>query len=89
MTAVLLLRKGDCFNADAAHPGQAAKRACGGPHDAELVNVAELEGDYATGGALKDAASALRRPTLERNAAGQPADTARGSLLRYPATAGH
>jgi hypothetical protein len=84
-----MLRTGDCFNADAANPGQAAKRACGGPHDAEVVKVAELEGDYATDAALKNAAYALCRSTLEREAAQQPAGTVRGSLVQYPDTAGY
>ncbi len=48
-----MLRTGDCFNADSAHPGQAAKRACDDPHDAEVVKVTELEGRFSTDGALK------------------------------------
>ncbi|MDX3452579.1 hypothetical protein PV396_11565 [Streptomyces sp. ME02-8801-2C] len=84
-----MLRTGDCFNTDATHPGQAAKRACDAPHDAEVVKVAELEGGYATDAALKNAATALCRPALERQAAGQPADTVTGSLVQYPDTAGY
>ncbi|WP_239149275.1 hypothetical protein [Streptomyces sp. SID12501] len=84
-----MLRTGDCFNADAAHPGQAAKRACADPHDAEVVKVAELEGGYATDAALKNAAYALCRPTLEREAAEQPAGSVQGSLVQYPDTTGY
>jgi len=83
------LRTGDCFDTAAAHPGHAAKRACDGPHDAEVVKVTELKGGYATDAALKRAASVLCRPTLERQAAGQPADTVRGSLVQYPDSAGY
>ncbi|WP_330292764.1 hypothetical protein [Streptomyces sp. NBC_00576] len=84
-----MLRTGDCFNADTANPGQAAKRACGEPHDAEVVKVVELEGGYATDAALKNAAYALCRSPLEREAAEQPAGTVRGSLVQYPDTAGY
>ncbi|WP_457421498.1 hypothetical protein [Streptomyces sp. QTS52] len=84
-----LLRTGDCFNTDAAHPGQAAKRACEDPHDAEVVKVAELAGGYATDDALKNAAAALCRPVLEREAAEQPAGSVKGSLVQYPDTAGY
>ncbi len=84
-----MLRTGDCFDTDDARPGQAAKRSCGDPHDAEVVKVAELEGGYATDAALKKAASALCRPVLEREAADQPAGTVSGSLVQYPDTAGY
>ncbi|WP_371657991.1 hypothetical protein [Streptomyces sp. NBC_00280] len=84
-----MLRTGDCFNADAAQPGQAAKRACEDPHDAEVVKVAELEGGYTTDAALKNAAAALCRPLLEREAAEQPAGSVTGSLVQYPDTAGY
>lgn len=84
-----MLRTGDCFDTDAAHPGQAAKRACDDPHDAEVVKVAELEGLYATDEALKKAASALCRPALERAAAEQPAGTVNGSVVQYPDTASY
>ncbi|WP_232838335.1 hypothetical protein [Streptomyces geranii] len=84
-----MLRTGDCFDTDAAHPGQAAKRACAGPHDAEVVKVTELEGGYPTDAALKKAATALCRPPLERAAAEQPAGTVQGSLVQYPDTAGY
>ncbi|WP_329280256.1 hypothetical protein [Streptomyces sp. NBC_01451] len=84
-----MLRTGDCFDADAAQPGQAAKRECGDPHDAEVVKVAELEGRYATDVALKNAAYALCRPSLEREAAAQPAGAVRGSLVQYPDTVGY
>lgn len=84
-----MLRTGDCFDTDASHPGQAAKRACDGPHDAEVVKVAELEGGHSTDAALKKAASALCRSPLERAAAEQPAGTVRGSLVQYPDTASY
>jgi hypothetical protein len=84
-----MLRTGDCFNADSAHPGQAAKRACDDPHDAEVVKVAELEGRFSTDGALKNAAAALCRPALEREAAEQPAGSVKGSLVQYPDTSGY
>ncbi|GAA3888684.1 hypothetical protein GCM10023084_46480 [Streptomyces lacrimifluminis] len=84
-----MLRTGDCFDADAAHPGQAAKRACDDPHDAEVVKVAELAGGFATDAALKDAAAELCRPALERVAAEQPAGSVKGSLVQYPDTSGY
>ncbi|MDW4910747.1 hypothetical protein RB628_36855 [Streptomyces sp. ADMS] len=84
-----MLRTGDCFDIDAAHPGQAAKRACDGPHDAEVVEVAELEGGYTTDTALRNAASALCRPILKREAAEQPEGAVRGSLVQYPDTVGY
>uniref|UniRef100_A0AAU2AD06 Septum formation-related domain-containing protein n=1 Tax=Streptomyces sp. NBC_00093 TaxID=2975649 RepID=A0AAU2AD06_9ACTN len=84
-----MLRTGDCFDTDTSHPGQAAKRACDGPHDAEVVKVAELEGSHSTDAALKKAASTLCRSPLERAAAEQPVGTVRGSLVQYPDTASY
>jgi len=84
-----MLRTGDCFDTEASHPGQAAQRACDGPHDAEVVKVAELDGGYTTDAALKKAASALCRSPLERAAAEQPTGTVRGSLVQYPDTASY
>ncbi|MBE8470681.1 hypothetical protein [Streptomyces justiciae] len=83
------LQAGDCFDTDAARPGQAAKRSCREPHDAEVVKVAELEGDYATDSALKKAASALCERTLDSKAESQPEDTVRGTLVQYPDTTGY
>lgn len=79
-----MLQKGDCFNMNDSRPGQAAKRSCTKPHDAEVVKVTELEGTYTTDAALKQAASALCEETLDRKAARQPADTVRGTLVQYP-----
>ncbi|MFI0961656.1 hypothetical protein ACH4S8_09660 [Streptomyces sp. NPDC021080] len=81
-----LLREGDCFDADDARPGQAAKRKCTQPHDAEVVKVTELNGTYTTDAALKKAASALCKAPLERRAAGQAAGTVRDTLVQYPDT---
>jgi len=81
-----MLRKGDCFDTDDAEPGQAAKRECTRPHDAEVVTVTELDGTYTTDAALKRAASALCASPLERKAAGQAAGTVRGTLVQYPDT---
>lgn len=79
-----MLTATDCFDADAARPGQAAKRSCRSPHDAEVVKVAELEGTYTNDTAHKEAASELCERTLERRAAQQPAGTVRGILVQYP-----
>ncbi|MFD8419279.1 hypothetical protein [Streptomyces sp. NPDC059668] len=79
-----MLGTGDCFDTSAARPGQAAKRSCGAPHDAEVVEVGELNGTYATDSALKKAASALCEAPLERRAAHQSAGTVRGTLVQYP-----
>ena len=84
-----LLRAGDCFNMNDSRPGQAVKRSCGTPHDAEVVKVAELDGSYTTEAALKKAASALCEATLERKAAQQPVGTVRGTLVQYPDPAGY
>ncbi|WP_435222693.1 hypothetical protein [Streptomyces sp. Tue6028] len=84
-----MLTTGDCFDADGSRPGQAAKRSCSKPHDAEVVKVAELEGTYTTDAALKKAASALCRVPLERKAAKQSAGTVRGTLVQYPDSGGY
>ncbi|MFB7241088.1 hypothetical protein CW362_24835 [Streptomyces populi] len=81
-----MLRKGDCFDTDDAEPGQATKRECARPHDAEVVTVTELDGTYTTDAALKEAASALCASPLERKAAGQAAGTVRETLVQYPDT---
>ncbi|MET7983664.1 hypothetical protein [Streptomyces sp. NPDC005281] len=81
-----ILRKGDCFNTDDAQPGQAARRKCTQPHDAEVVKVSELNGTYTTEAALKKAASTLCEAPLERKAAAQAAGTVRGTLVQYPDT---
>ncbi|MFE4546022.1 hypothetical protein [Streptomyces sp. NPDC056785] len=79
-----MLTTGDCFDTSEARPGQAAKRRCGTPHDAEVVKVAELDGAYSTDAALKKAASALCEAPLERKAARQSSGTVRGTLVQYP-----
>ncbi|MFC9843167.1 hypothetical protein [Streptomyces sp. NPDC127595] len=79
-----LLRTGDCFDTSDGQPGQAAKRSCAAPHDAEVVKVAELNGSYTTDAALQKAASTLCEAPLERKAAQQPAGTIRGTLVQYP-----
>jgi hypothetical protein len=84
-----MLRKGDCFDADESLPGQAVKRRCTQPHDAEVVKVSELNGTYTTNAALKKAASALCKAPLERKAAGQAAGTVRDTLVQYPDTGGY
>lgn len=84
-----MLRTGDCFDTDVDRPGQAAKRSCGKPHDAEVVKIAELEGDYTTDTALKKAASDLCERTLDSKAADQPGGTVRGILVQYPDPAGY
>jgi hypothetical protein len=84
-----MLKKGDCFNTNDALPGQAAKRSCTKPHDAEVVKVAELNGSYTTDAALKKAASALCKAPLERKAAQQSAGTVRGTLVQYPDSSGY
>ncbi|MDN3025931.1 hypothetical protein [Streptomyces sp. S.PB5] len=84
-----MLRAGDCFDTDDLQPGQAAKRSCGTPHDAEVVRVAELEGDYTTDAALKKAASDLCDKSLTSKAADQPEGTVRGMLVQYPDPAGY
>ncbi|MEY2241673.1 hypothetical protein [Streptomyces sp. BF23-18] len=81
-----LLRKGDCFDTDDALPGQAARRTCTQPHDAEVVKVSELNGTYTTAAALKKAASALCKAPLERKASYQAAGTVRETLVQYPDT---
>lgn len=84
-----LLREGDCFDTDDSLPGQAAKRRCTQPHDAEVVRVSELNGTYTTNAALKKAASALCKAPLERKAAGQAAGTVRDTVVQYPDTGGY
>jgi hypothetical protein len=81
-----LLRKGDCFDTDDALPGQAARRECTQPHDAEVVKVSELNGTYTTEAALKKAASALCKAPLEQKATYQAAGTVRETLVQYPDT---
>jgi len=84
-----LLKKGDCFDTNNGTPGQAVKRSCTKPHDAEVVKVAELNGSYTTDAALKKAASTLCESTLERKATRQPAGTVRGTLVQYPDSSGY
>ncbi|MBA2945824.1 hypothetical protein [Streptomyces himalayensis] len=84
-----MLSAGDCFDADDARPGQAAKRSCRRPHDAEVVKVAELNGTYATDAALKKAATELCDEPLAAKAKKQPAGSVRGTLVQYPDTTGY
>ncbi|MFF3615702.1 hypothetical protein [Streptomyces sp. NPDC002580] len=84
-----MLREGDCFDTDDGLPGQAVKRSCAKPHDAEVVKVAELDGTYPTNAALKAAASALCKGPLERKAADQAAGTVSETLVQYPDTDGY
>lgn len=84
-----MLKRGDCFDTNDSRPGQAARRSCRTPHDAEVVKVAELEGPYTTDAALKKAASALCAETLDRKAAQQPEGTVRGTLVQYPGPGGY
>ncbi|ATL25571.1 hypothetical protein [Streptomyces formicae] len=84
-----LLKTGDCFNTNSSRPGQAAKKSCGAPHDAEVVKRAELNGSYTTDAALKKAATALCERPLERKARSQPAGTVRGTLVQYPDASGY
>jgi hypothetical protein len=84
-----MLRKGDCFDTDDGLPGQAVKRSCTKPHDAEVVKVAELNGTYTTNAALKAAASALCKGPLERKAADQATGTVSETLVQYPDTGGY
>jgi hypothetical protein len=79
-----LLKSGDCFDTTAGRPGQAAPRACGSPHDAEVVKVAELDGAYTTDAALRKAAPALCEKPLARRAAHQSTGAVRGNLVQYP-----
>ncbi|MET7604324.1 hypothetical protein ABZS96_17675 [Streptomyces avermitilis] len=84
-----MLKKGDCFDTGVSRPGQAAKRACHRPHDAEVVKVTELKGGYATDAALKKAASGLCEAPLAHEEAQQAAGTVRGTLVQYPDTTGY
>lgn len=84
-----MLRTGDCFDTVGSRPGQAAKRSCEKPHDAEVVKVAELEGAHTTDAALKKAASDLCEQTLTSKAASQPGGSVRGILVQYPDAAGY
>ncbi|WP_369240426.1 hypothetical protein AB5J56_39715 [Streptomyces sp. R21] len=83
------LKSGDCFDTDDKRPGQATKRSCTKPHDAEVVKVTELQGSYTTDAALKKAASALCEKPLNRKAAKQPSATVRGTLVQYPDSTGY
>ncbi|WP_369216396.1 hypothetical protein [Streptomyces flavofungini] len=83
------LKAGDCFNVSAGKPGQASKKACGTPHDAEVVELALLKGSYTTNTQLKKAAADLCRRPLERKARSQPSATVRGTLVQYPNTSGY
>ncbi|MFD7707205.1 hypothetical protein ACFV6E_01235 [Streptomyces sp. NPDC059785] len=82
-----MLKAGDCFDADADQPGQAARRSCREPHDAEVVTVEELEGIHETDAALRKAALALCEKPLARAAAEQPGRAVRVTLVQYPDTA--
>ncbi len=84
-----MLKKGDCFDTSVSRPGQAAKRSCRTPHDAEVVKVTELKGGYATDAALKKAAAGLCEASLARTEAQHAAGTVRGTLVQYPDTAGY
>ncbi|MGW3666137.1 hypothetical protein [Streptomyces sp. NPDC005141] len=84
-----MLQQGDCFDMDDGLPGQAVKRPCTEPHDAEVVKVAELNGTYTTNAALKKAASTLCQGPLERKAARQAAGTVRDTFVQYPDTGGY
>ncbi|MFF3645019.1 hypothetical protein [Streptomyces sp. NPDC002564] len=84
-----LLKAGDCFNIDSSRPGQARKKSCTAPHDAEVVDLAELKGSLTTDAALKKAAADLCRRTLERKARSQPPGTVRGTLVQYPDASGY
>ncbi|MEU1451913.1 hypothetical protein [Streptomyces avermitilis] len=84
-----MLKKGDCFDTGVSRPGQAAKRSCHRPHDAEVVKVTELKGGYATDAALKKAASGLCEEPLAHEEAQQAAGTVRGTLVQYPDTTGY
>ncbi|WP_306335739.1 hypothetical protein [Streptomyces sp. KL118A] len=84
-----LLKSGDCFDVDSSKPGQAVKRSCDAPHDAEVVGFAELNGSYTTDAALKRAAAALCDRPLERKARSQPSGTVRGTLVQYPDATGY
>ncbi|MFF7449377.1 MULTISPECIES: hypothetical protein [unclassified Streptomyces] len=84
-----MLRTGDCFDTDDSRPGQAARRPCDTPHDAEVVQVTELEGDHPSEAALRKAASALCEQTLDSRATDQPDGTVRGTLVQYPDPAGY
>ncbi|MEU2582096.1 hypothetical protein ABZ612_03840 [Streptomyces avermitilis] len=84
-----MLKKGDCFDTGVSRPGQAAKRSCHRPHDAEVVKVTELKGGYATDAALKKAASGLCEAPLAHEEAQQAVGTVRGTLVQYPDTTGY
>ncbi|MEU7581579.1 hypothetical protein AB0B50_28690 [Streptomyces sp. NPDC041068] len=84
-----LLGTGDCFDIDDSRPGRAAKRSCNEPHDAEVVELAELKGSFTTDAALKKAAAALCERPLERKARSQPSGTVRGTLVQYPDASGY
>jgi hypothetical protein len=79
-----LLKSGECFDTTDSRPGQAAPRSCRSPHDAEVVKIAELDGAYKTGAALRKAASALCEKPLARKAADQSTGAVRGNLVQYP-----
>ncbi|CAM5255731.1 hypothetical protein SALBM135S_01565 [Streptomyces alboniger] len=83
------MKPGDCFNVNAVKPGRVAKKPCGTPHDAEVVDIAELKGSYTTNAQLKKAASDLCRRPLERKARSQPSGTVRGTLVQYPDASGY
>ncbi|MFE0177152.1 hypothetical protein ACFWZ2_33085, partial [Streptomyces sp. NPDC059002] len=84
-----LLKVGDCFNTSSGKPGQAAKKSCNAPHDAEVVKLSELNGSYTTDAALKKAAAALCEQPLQRKARSQPSGTVRGTLVQYPDASGY
>lgn len=78
------LRAGECFDIDRSAPGTVLRRACGRPHDAELVAVLRLTGDHHTDEDVRDAAAALCREPLRRKAAAQPLGTRWTTFVQYP-----
>lgn len=84
-----LLTVGECFDISDSRPVRAAKKSCHEPHDAELVELAELDGSFATDAALKKKAAALCERPLQRKARSQPSGTVRGTLVQYPDAYGY
>ncbi|MET9378553.1 hypothetical protein ABZX98_31205 [Streptomyces sp. NPDC002992] len=83
------LGPGECFDIDREAPGTVVRRRCGQPHDAQLVAVVRLTGDYRTDRDVRDGAAALCREPLRRKAAEQPYGTRWTTFVQYPYRSGY
>ncbi|MBT2444502.1 hypothetical protein J7E93_31285 [Streptomyces sp. ISL-36] len=83
------LRVGECFDIDRAAPGTVVRRDCHRPHDAQLVAIARLTGDYRSDQEVRDRAAELCRVPLRGKAAEQPLGTRWTTFVQYPYRSGY